>query len=185
MDLQPFLHDLLAAVQAPTQAWSARDGQVRPEGAQGFYHGDVRVLSSAVVTVGGAEPEAIQAAPSRRQEVHVVAAVRVVDEPDSDPTARLDRVRAVRPGRVDEVLRLSCSTRRPVVGRVTLRLRADDAALDQVRRGSASRAPAVRVGADGRGATWASRSVRVSVEAPGATVSAGEDDASLVVEWDV
>ena len=44
MDLQPFLHVLLAAVQAPTQAWSARDGQVRAAGAQGFYHGDVRVL---------------------------------------------------------------------------------------------------------------------------------------------
>ena len=57
MDLQPFLHDLLAAVRAPTQAWSAADGQVRRAGAQGVYHGDVRVLAEAVVTVGGVEPE--------------------------------------------------------------------------------------------------------------------------------
>ncbi len=54
---QPLLHDLLATVQAPTQVWSGRDGQIRAVGAQGIYHGDVRVVAEAVIRVGGAEPE--------------------------------------------------------------------------------------------------------------------------------
>jgi len=48
---QPSLHDLLVTVQAPTQVWCATDGQIRPAGAQGVFHADVRVLSAAILTV--------------------------------------------------------------------------------------------------------------------------------------
>ncbi len=64
MKLQPLLHDLLVATMAPTQAWSAPDGQIRATGAQGVYHGDTRVLSRAVVTVAGEEPEVVAAGPT-------------------------------------------------------------------------------------------------------------------------
>ncbi len=183
MDLQPFLHVLLAAVQAPTQAWSARDGQVRVGGAQGFYHGDVRVLSAAVLTVGGAEPETMQAAPSRRQEVHVAAAVRIIDGPGADPTSRLDRVRTARPEGIDEVLRLSCSTTDPVAGRVEVRVRSDAAGLEQIKRGLPTQPPPVRLGPDG--VTWTSESVEVTVTAPGATFTAGSDESEAVIAWDL
>ena len=59
---QPSLHDLLVTVAAPTQVWCAADGQIRPIGAQGIFHADVRVLSAAVVTVDGVEPEPVMAA---------------------------------------------------------------------------------------------------------------------------
>ena len=59
---QPSLHDLLVAIHAPTQVWCAADGQIRSVGAQGVFHADVRVLSSAVVTVDGREPEPTMAA---------------------------------------------------------------------------------------------------------------------------
>jgi glycogen debranching enzyme len=183
MDLQPFLHVLITAVQAPTQAWSAADGQVRRDGAQGFYHGDVRVLSEAVLTVSGAEPETIQAAPSSRQDIHVVAAVRGIDGPGTDPTSRLDRVRTARADGVDEMLRLSCSTAEPVSGRITVRIRSDEGALGQIKRGLPTTAPAIRVAPDGL--AWTSAWVDVVVTAPGATVTAGEDPAEAVLEWDL
>jgi glycogen debranching enzyme len=187
MDVQPFLHVLLAAVQAPTQAWSARDGQIRAEGAQGVYHGDVRVLAGAVLTVGGAEPETMQAAPSGRQEIHVAAAVRTIDGPGPDPTARLDRVRTARPEGVDEVLRLSCSTAEPVRGTVAVRLRTDAAGLEAIKRGMAAQAavaPPVRLTGP-TSATWTARSVEVSVDAPGARLTLGHDERELLLEWDV
>jgi glycogen debranching enzyme len=71
MELQPLLHDLLVAVAAPTQAWSDRAGQIGltdGRGAQGVYHGDVRVLSGARLTVSGPvtapDPTSGDAAPS-------------------------------------------------------------------------------------------------------------------------
>ena len=184
MDLQPFLHDLVAAVQAPTQAWCGSDGQVRPLGAQGIYHGDVRVVAEAVVTVAGAEPETISAAPSGRRSVQIAAAVRAVDGPGADPTTRLDRMRTAEVDRLVEVLRLGCSTSEPVHAHVTLRLRSDATALEQVRRGQVAPAPPVQLG-DGTTATWTSRTVGVELSAPGASLSAGDDAATVVVEWDV
>ncbi len=83
MELQPVLHNLLLAVMAPTQALSALDRQLRPHGAQGIYHGDVRVLSQALVTVGGREPEAIAASPAGPGVVEVIGLLRGVDEPHS------------------------------------------------------------------------------------------------------
>ncbi len=34
---QPWVHDLALVLAAPTQAWSGADGQVRPDGVQGFH----------------------------------------------------------------------------------------------------------------------------------------------------
>src|SRR3954451_4394586 len=54
--LQPFLHDLVSQVAAPTQVWSDHDGQVRPRaddvaGVVGLLHGDVRLLSGIEIAV--------------------------------------------------------------------------------------------------------------------------------------
>ena len=183
MDRQPFLHNLLAVVQAPTQAWSAMDGQVRAEGAQGVYHGDIRVLSCAVLTVAGVEPEIMQAAPSGQREIRISAAVRAIDGPGADPTTRLDRTRAALPDGIDETLRLSCATADPVRGRVAVRIRSDACDLEQVKRGLAATAPAVRVAPDS--VRWTAASVEVVVTAPGARIAAGDDEAEALLEWDL
>ena len=57
---QPPLHRLVAAVAAPAETLSGDDGQIRAEGAQGFYVEDVRVLSKLVLTVNGEEPVPLQ-----------------------------------------------------------------------------------------------------------------------------
>ena len=57
---QPWLHDLVTVLSAPTVMLSEPSGQVRDGGgAEGVLHADVRVLSLAVLTVGGTEPAPI------------------------------------------------------------------------------------------------------------------------------
>jgi glycogen debranching enzyme len=53
---QPYLHNLVTAVSAPAMSLSARDGQIRPHGAEGLYVHDLRALSQLQVTVDGTEP---------------------------------------------------------------------------------------------------------------------------------
>ncbi|RMI04900.1 glycogen debranching N-terminal domain-containing protein, partial [Cellulomonas triticagri] len=84
MELQPLLHDLLVAVHAPTQAWSGEDGQVAladGRGAQGVYHGDVRVLRGAHLTVDGAAPEAVASGADGPGRARAVLLARGVDGP--------------------------------------------------------------------------------------------------------
>jgi glycogen debranching enzyme len=186
MHQQPFLHDLLAAVHAPTQVWSGGDGQVRPVGAQGVFHGDTRVASSAVVRVAGVEPEPVSAGPDGVGAVHVAGLARTVDGPGADPTARLDRFRRVRPGRVDERLVLSCSTAEPVRAVLTLALVADATPMEQVKAGMpAVGVPGAAVAA-GAPPQWASGDVTSRVVAAGAAVSgSGTARDPWVLAWEL
>jgi len=190
MDLQPLLHDLLAAVQAPTQVWSGPDGQVRGHGAEGVYHGDVRVLSTAVVTVGGVEPETVSASTDGPGSVHVVALTRTVDGPGADPTARLDRLRQVHAGGVRERLVLSCSTPVPVRAAVTVLLRADARGMDEVKSGhrAAVPSPHARTGPAAAGRAVAGVASRPATATDALTGPAGRDavvpSAEPLARWD-
>ncbi len=183
MPRQPLLHELLVALAAPTQAWSGLDGQIRPEGAQGAYHGDLRVLSGAVLRVGGEEPEPIGAGgdgPGRVLAVHVA---RAVDGPGADPTVRVDRARVVTPGRVEETIVLGCATPQPVVTHVEVLLACDGASMAEVKSGGRPASLPAR-SAGTRAVRWdLSRGVRVLVDAPGAAVSV--DGAAARLDWAV
>ncbi|MBE1877291.1 glycogen debranching N-terminal domain-containing protein [Myceligenerans pegani] len=179
--VQPFLHDLLVTLQAPSQVWSAGDGQVHPNGAQGVYHADVRALSSAVVRVNGVLPESVSAGRTGPGELEAVGLLRMIDTPGADPTVILCRRRTVRPGHVAERLELSSATAEPVAGRVTLRVASDLAPLERIKQGTPSSPlpPAVT----GEGVSWHEGDVGVVVAAPGASVAADADGATLT--WDV
>jgi len=179
---QPLLHDLLPALCAPTQAWSAADGQVRSHGAQGVYHSDLRVLSLATLLVGGEEPETVAAGPDGPGEVLVTALLRAVDGPGADPTARLDRRRTVTAGAVTEALTLGCATAEPVEATVRLELGSDLATMEQVKSGSPTRLHPVRV--DGDELVWSDGPVTARVAAPGALVDT-TDPTRPVVTWTV
>lgn len=185
MELQPLLHDLLAAISAPTQAWSAPDGQVRPQGAQGVYEGDVRVLAEAVVTVGdgvGSGPEVISSGPAGSGRVQVVALLRTVDEAGADPTVRLRRTRTVTPGSVVEELEVSAATRTEVRVPLAVRLGCDLAEMEAVKQGHpAERRPAAAV--DG-GVRWEEGGVGCVVRADGARVDLA-DPTAPVLRWDL
>ncbi|WHP17670.1 glycogen debranching N-terminal domain-containing protein [Cellulomonas sp. ES6] len=187
MELQPLLHDLLVAVHAPTQAWSDRDGQiglVGGRGAQGVYHGDVRVVSGARLTVSGAVPEAVSSGADGPGRARAVLLPRTVDGPGADPTARLERLREVSPGAVTETLTLSCSTPAPVAARLEIVVTPDGTPMDRIKSGAAVTAPPAAEPVAG-GVRWrADDEVTAELVAPGARVEVAADG-TVRLAWDV
>lgn len=182
MDLQPLLHDLLTAVMAPTQAWSGADGQIRPHGAQGLYQADLRVLSHAVLTVAGREPEAISAGSVGPGAVEVLALLRGVDEAGADPTVRMRRTRRVTPGRVEETVEVSAATAGPVRVPLALLLGSDLADMEEVKQGRG--APAAAARQEGQTLVWTGPDGGAAVAAPGAEIDLS-DPTAPVLRWDL
>ena len=185
MERQPLLHDLLVCLRAPTQAWSDPDGQMRPDaaGLHGVFHADVRVLSGAVLTLNGEEPEVIATGSRGVADVRITALARGIDGPGADPTNRVDRLRSIAPGTFEERVVLSCSTASPVRGTIRVALSADFLPMDAVKMGRFGRPhPAT---ADGDGLAWAGDGeVSVRLHAPGAAIDLS-DPGAPAMEWDV
>jgi hypothetical protein len=135
----PVLHDLLVCLQAPTQAWSGLDGQIRSHGAHGVYEGDVRVLTQARLSLAGVEPDALMSATDGPGSVVIVSIARDVDDPTRDPTVRVERRRHVEPGTMTEQITLTAATEAPVHAVVRIELGSDLAPMEAVRAGRASR----------------------------------------------
>ncbi len=133
--LQPALHQLAMCLQAPTLVASSADGQVRDRGAEGMMHGDVRVLSRAVVTVNGAEPEAVSSSRVGAAGYRFTGLLRALGDAHPDPTVRLDRLRTVSAGRCDEELMLSSTASEPVTVEIEVDVAADFAEVDVVKSG--------------------------------------------------
>jgi glycogen debranching enzyme len=167
----PVLHGLLVCLQAPTQVWSGDDGQIRPEGAQGVYEGDVRVLSQARLTLAGAEPDALMSATDGPGSVVIVSIARDVDDPTRDPTVRVERRRRVEPGTMTEQITLSAASGAAVHAVVRVDLASDLAPMEAVRAGRAR--PALPAESAGNG------SLRWSDDAVTVRVSGDDADADL------
>ncbi|HEY3481878.1 MAG TPA: glycogen debranching N-terminal domain-containing protein, partial [Streptomyces sp.] len=103
-DLQPLLHDLAIALCAPTVVLSGRDGQLRAGGTQGLLHGDLRLLSEAVVTVNGHEPEPIGNDEPAADRARFTGLLRRLGGPGADPTVWLRRDRRVTAAGMSEEL---------------------------------------------------------------------------------
>ena len=152
--LQPFLHDLVSQVAAPTQAWSTPDGQVVPRdddaaGVAGLLHGDVRLLSGIEVTVDGDPGVPVAHLVRADGSVVFTSLLRGLDAAyadSGDPRVRLDRTRTVVPGRLTEELVLGSTLDVDVEVRVAVRLTPDATPMELVRVG----APRVAVTPAGR-----------------------------------
>jgi hypothetical protein len=169
---QPFLHELVSCLHAPTVVLSGPDGQVRPGGVQGAFRYDRRVLSELVVDVDGQEPVPVGHHLHAAGEARFTGVVRNAGAPGADPTVWLERHRRTRPDGVDERLVLVNAARSPVS--VTLRARAavDLAGLVDVKNGDRpGPGPVVRA-VDG-GLVWADPQTRVTLRGSGEPV-AGE-----------
>ncbi|MFP5336113.1 MAG: glycogen debranching N-terminal domain-containing protein [Actinomycetes bacterium] len=178
--LQPWLNDLVACLAAPTQWWSGPDGQTRAAGAQGLWHGDVRVLSAARLTVGGREPSPALVAPADSDEVRVVAYARQLGDPTPDPTVRVETRRRVRPGVGGETIVVASTASEPVTADVVVELECDLAPMDRVKTGLPSEPVAPL---EGGTPGWSGDSMAVQVQAPGARVD--RTDAGLRLTWHV
>ena len=186
--LQPFLHDLVSQVAAPTQVWSTPDGQVRPRsdgaaGVLGLLHGDVRLLSGIEVAVDGDPGVPVAHRQQADGSVVFTSLLRQLDAAHArtgDPHVRLDRARRVEPGRLSEELVLGSTLDVEVAVTVEVRLTPDASPMEVVRTGG----PRVGVTPDPAGASaWRSDGIEVEVRAPDASVTA--EGGLLTLRWPV
>ena len=140
--LQPFLHDARVSVAAPSLCISGPDGALRG-GADGFYHGDRRVLSLLEAVVEGVPAAPIGSATLPDGDVVFRAVLRGLAEQTPDPAVVLERHRTVAPGRLTERYTVRNAGGLPARLRLTLRAAADLATMEQVKSGQdvAARAP--------------------------------------------
>src|SRR6185437_10613388 len=135
--VQPWLHELVTALSAPTAVLSEPGGQIRPAGAQGMLHADTRVLSLAVLEVGQAEPSPVSGGLLAADRALFIGAARQLGDDIPDPTVRVERERIVSPGRMAERIRISSASAASVVTEVTVRVAADLASMGDIKSGRA------------------------------------------------
>jgi glycogen debranching enzyme len=173
---QPFLHELVACVRAPSSVLSGADGQIRHDGPQGLFHADVRHLAELVVIVDGEEPDAAGYRLGDDGEAVFVGVVRTAGDPHPDPTVRIERTRrALAAGFVEEIAIVNDS-RGDVTVTVTVTMASDMASVALVKMGVAPPlvAPAPAFAMD-------DRSTVVTATGDGAATSVDGD--RLVVRW--
>jgi glycogen debranching enzyme len=165
------LHDLVATVHAPTSVLSGADGQIRATGVQGAFHADARVLSQAVLLLDGREPESIGHTAESAGRTRFVSLARWLGAPIADPTVRIDRVRELTAGRLEETIEIASSATVPVSTTVTVDLAVDLAAIETVKSGGDPQP--LSPSATGDALTWRQDDVTVAVTAAGADGVAG------------
>jgi hypothetical protein len=179
---QPWLHNLITVLSAPTMVLSERDGQLRRSGAQGALHAHSRVLSQAVLEVNGAEPAAMSSGLQSAGTALFACIPRQTATDSADPAMWLTRQRTVRPGVVQELVRLASGRRAPGTAEVTLRVAADLAVLTDIKAGRSC--PLVPVAVTSAGLEWGDGRLKVRLSAPGAVATLrGDGEAQLT--WQV
>jgi glycogen debranching enzyme len=178
---QPWLHDLITALSAPTMALSEQSGQIRRSGAQGVLHAHSRVLSQAVLEVDGAEPRPTRSGLLSASTALFASIPRQTVGDAVDPAVWLERKRTVSPGIVDELVRVACGPRAHRIARITLRVAADLAVLTDIKSGQTC--PLVTITAASPGLEWGEGRLRVHLSAPGAVAAVGDDGEAQLTWW--
>jgi N-terminal domain of (some) glycogen debranching enzymes/Amylo-alpha-1,6-glucosidase len=181
---QPWLHDLVTVLSAPTVMLSEPSGQIRDGGnAEGVLHADVRVLSLAVLTVGGTEPAPIGRGLDGARSAWFVAVPRALGDDIVDPTVQVVRERTVAPGEVSERIRVVSFADSGVDTELVLTVAADLAGLGEIKAARAGRPVPLTPGRDGL--SWGDGELAVTLSAPGAEL-AGDHAANVAtVRWPV
>lgn len=157
---QPFLHDRVVALRAPSIAISGNDGQM-VGGADGFFDADRRVVSTLEVAVGGATPAPIGHHAEGPSIATFVSVVRGLGEHSADPAVTLTRRREVHPGVLEDSLTLRNHGRHSVTTVLTIRVASDLATMEAVKSGTpGDHLPPT--GGDGR-LQWSAGELRVRV----------------------
>ncbi|GAB2845738.1 glycogen debranching N-terminal domain-containing protein [Lentzea nigeriaca] len=179
---QPLLHDLAVTLRAPSVVLAGSDGQIRHRGTQGLLHGDVRVLSQALVTVDGHEPEPISHTDHAADTSEFVGLLRGLGDAGADPTIWLHRRRTVTSCGLAETLDLVSAAAEDQTCTVELATAADFGGIDAIKSGIPSpglHPPRVRDGS----AQWRRGPIDVVLTAPDAAVES--DGTTANVRWAV
>ena len=152
--LQPFLHDAVVTLHAPSLVVSGPDGQIGG-GADGFYHGDRRALSQLVAAVDGIPLASVRGALRGADRADFRAILRGLGEVTADPAVTLHRRRSTSNGRLDELFEVTNAGTEDVRFRLTVTAGTDLATMAQVKAGRAPVAAAPQAAdADGTGLAW-------------------------------
>ena len=136
-DTQPYLHDLISCVHAPSVVIGGADGQLRHHGVHGWLRDDRRLLSRLELRLDDVEPEPVGHALFGAAGARFTAVVRHLGDPHADPTVRLERSRQIGAGQVRERFELVNDARVPVHTTLTVRLGADLCAVAELKQGRA------------------------------------------------
>ncbi|WP_340558998.1 amylo-alpha-1,6-glucosidase [Streptomyces sp. GSL17-111] len=140
--LQPFLHDAVVTLHAPSLVISRADGQLSGA-ADGFYHGDRRALSQLTVTAEDIALAPVQGGLRGADRAGFRAVLRGLGEVTPDPAVTLHRRRSTSDGRLEEILDVTNAGGEHVRFRLTVGAGTDLATMDQVKSGHvAPEAPA-------------------------------------------
>jgi hypothetical protein len=180
---QPWLHDLVTVLSAPTVVLSEPSGQIRSgSNAEGVLHADVRVLSQAVLTVSGAEPAPIGSGLAGARSAWFVAVPRALGDDLVDPTVRIERERTVASGELTERIRVVSFADSGVDAELVLSVAADLASLGEIKAARAGQPVPIRKVGDGL--SWGDHELTVTLLAPDAELAAGTAT-SGAVRWRV
>ncbi|GGI95036.1 amylo-alpha-1,6-glucosidase [Streptomyces brasiliensis] len=161
--LQPFLHDAVVTLHAPSLVLSRPDGQFAG-GADGFFHGDVRALSRLTVTVDGVALAPVWGGPRGADRADFRAILRGLGETTADPAVALHRRRTVAPGRLTEDVEITNAGIRRVAFRLAVTAGTDLAPMESVKTGDRPD-PLPARSADGAALTWSRDGVTVRLAA--------------------
>lgn len=189
---QPFLHEIVTCVRAPSTVLSGRDGQVRVGGVEGWFRHDVRLLSELRVMLRepaaegvGDEPEAIGFSLDDAGTARFAAVSREHGDPISDPTVYLERGRRVEEDRLIERVSLTNHGRLDQAINVEVRVAADHASVPQVKKGTVE-GPDVSVTFSPERVEWSSAAgVTSLVAAPGPDGVVADGPDAAVLHWRV
>ncbi|MER5452234.1 glycogen debranching N-terminal domain-containing protein [Streptomyces sp. NPDC002764] len=132
--LQPFLHDAVVTLYAPSFVISPANGQLAG-GADGFYHGDSRALAQLTVAAANAVLTPVSGGLHGADRADFRAVLRGLGEVTEDPVVALNRRRTVTPGRLEETVEVSNAGAQPVRFRLTVQATTDLAPMEKVKAG--------------------------------------------------
>ena len=185
---QPFVHDLIAVLAAPTQVLSQRSGAIatsvdRPT-VQGVIHADTRVLSGLSVTIDGEPGEHLATAldGNQAQFTFLLPTVGTGILASGDQSLRLDWFRVVEPGSMAETLMISSPLPAATDVDVMVVLSCDFAPLESIRRGQAGPPLPFPVPIDDHFG-WVHEEMALSLVAHGADLLLSEDRCRLTLHW--
>ncbi|MEV7682742.1 glycogen debranching N-terminal domain-containing protein [Streptomyces sp. NPDC088341] len=149
--LQPFLHDAVVTLYAPSFAVSHADGQI-DGGADGFYHGDSRALARLTVAADGIAIAPVRGALDGADRAAFRGVLRGLGEDTADPAVTLHRRRAITSGRLEETLEVINAGGQNVRFRLIVTAATDLALMERVKTGDTQ--PAVTATAFAGGLDW-------------------------------
>ncbi|MFJ4515952.1 glycogen debranching N-terminal domain-containing protein [Streptomyces sp. NPDC088816] len=152
--LQPFLHDAVVTLHAPSFVISRADGAF-DGGADGFFHGDRRALSRLTVTAEGVPLAPVGHGLRGADRADFRSILRGLGEVTADPAVALRRRRTTTSGGLEEVLDVTNAGTRSVRFRLTVTAGTDLATMEQVKSGRPAQAAPARAAGTGE-LSWAS-----------------------------